>query len=233
VLTLALDTSSPSGSLAVLRDEKLIGAVSTSTGEVYSSRMFRELDFLLAELALRMESFDLFAVAAGPGSFTGLRVGLTAVKGWSEVYQKPVAAVSALAAVAVQAPTSVQTVVPVLDARRSQLYFGFYRRDPGPRDAALVLDGEEYVMDPSELLAAIRARARGDWATIITPSPELIADALKGSPDITLQTASPVLAPFIGQLGLQRARDGNLADPLTLDANYVRRSDAEMHWKES
>ena len=103
VLVLALDTSSPSGSLAVLRDEKVIGVVSTATGEVYSSRMFRELEFLLGELSLRMEEFELFAVAAGPGSFTGLRVGLAAVKGWAEVYRKPIAAVSALEAVAVQA----------------------------------------------------------------------------------------------------------------------------------
>jgi tRNA A37 threonylcarbamoyladenosine modification protein TsaB len=64
VLVLALDTSSPSGSLAVLRNEKVIGVVSTATSEVYSSRMFREMEFLLGELSLRME-VELFAVAAG------------------------------------------------------------------------------------------------------------------------------------------------------------------------
>ena len=131
VLVLALDTSSPSGSLAVLRDEKVIGVVSTATGEVYSSRMFRELEFLLGELSLRMEEFELFAVAAGPGSFTGLRVGLAAVKGWAEVYRKPIAAVSALEAVAVQARSNAALIVPVLDARRGQLYFGLYRRATG------------------------------------------------------------------------------------------------------
>src|SRR6201997_238823 len=127
VLVLALDTSSPSGSLAVLRDEKVNGVVSTATGEVYSSRMFRELEFLLSELSLRMDEFDLFSVAAGPGSFTGLRVGLAAVKGWAEVCAKPIAAVSALEAVAVQARSNAALIVPVLDARRGQLYFGLYR----------------------------------------------------------------------------------------------------------
>src|SRR5580692_9009830 len=83
VLILALDTSSPAGSLAVLRDEKVIGAVSTWTAEIYSSRMFRHLEFLLKDLHLDLGDFDLFAVAAGPGSFTGLRVGLAAVKGWA------------------------------------------------------------------------------------------------------------------------------------------------------
>src|SRR6201998_2058933 len=145
VLVLALDTSSPSGSLAVLRGAKVVGVVSTATGEVYSSRMFRELEFLLGELSLHMEEFELFAVAAGPGSFTGLRVGLAAVKGWAEVDQKPIAAVSALEAVAVQARSNAALIIPVLDARRGQLYFGLYRRAEGGEagDGRLVLDGEE------------------------------------------------------------------------------------------
>ena len=100
---LALDTSSPAGSLAVLRDGKVVGVVSTWVDEIYSSRMFRHLDFILRELAIGLDQFDVFAVAAGPGSFTGLRVGLAAVKGWAEVYGKPIAAVSALEAVAAQA----------------------------------------------------------------------------------------------------------------------------------
>jgi tRNA threonylcarbamoyladenosine biosynthesis protein TsaB len=239
VLVLALDTSSPSGSLAVLRDEKVIGVVSTSTGEVYSSRMFRELEFLLGELSLRMEEFDLFAVAAGPGSFTGLRVGLAAVKGWAEVYRKPIAAVSALEAVAVQAHSNAGLIVPVLDARQGQLYFGLYRRDAGaaPGESRLVLDGEEYVMTPVEFFEALRERAAGPEFAIVTPQPELFSGVASQNEIANLRAAvepaSSVLAPFIGQLGFRQAQRGELADPLTLDANYVRRTDAELHWKES
>src|SRR5208282_3697503 len=112
VLILALDTSSPSGSLAVLRDDKVIGCVSTWTDEIYSSRMFRHLEFLLRELSLDLKDFDLFAIAAGPGSFTGLRVGLAAVKGWAEVYGRPIAAVSALEAVAAQSCARNSLIVP-------------------------------------------------------------------------------------------------------------------------
>ena len=246
MLILSLDTSSPSGSLAVLRDEKVIGVVSTATGEVYSSRMFRELDALLGKLGLRMEEFELFAVAAGPGSFTGLRVGLTAAKAWAEVYGKPIAAVSALEAVAQQSGAQVQggapVIVPVLDARRGQVYFGVYRRgDRGADDAgggnALALDGEEYVMTPAEFFEVLRGRAGGGGIAIVTPAPEILSDAasrdairgLKAS----VEAASPVLAPFIGQIGYRQAQRGDLANALTLDANYVRRTDAEMHWKES
>jgi tRNA threonylcarbamoyladenosine biosynthesis protein TsaB len=239
VLVLALDTSSPSGSLAVLRDEKVIGVVSTATGEVYSSRMFRELELLLGELSLRMEEFELFAVAAGPGSFTGLRVGLTAVKGWAEVYRKPIAAVSALEAVAVQGHSSAGLSVPVLDARRGQLYFGLYRRasDGAAGEGRLALDGEEYVMTPVEFFEALRKRAGGAEFAIVTPQRELFS-AVASQTEVAklkavVEPASAVLAPFIGQLGFQQAQRGALADPLTLDANYVRRTDAELHWKES
>jgi tRNA threonylcarbamoyladenosine biosynthesis protein TsaB len=238
VLILALDTSSPSGSLAVLRDEKVIGVVSTATGEVYSSRMFRELEFLLGELSLRMDEFDLLSVAAGPGSFTGLRVGLTAVKGWAEVYGKPIAAVSALEAVAVQAHSNAALIVPVLDARRGQLYFGLYRRTgSGRNESRLALDGEEYVMTPAEFFEALRNRAAGAEFAIVTPQPELFSDVLSQNEvanlNARIEPASSVLAPFIGQIGFSLSQRGELADPLTLDANYVRRTDAELHWKES
>jgi tRNA threonylcarbamoyladenosine biosynthesis protein TsaB len=237
VLILALDTSSPSGSLAVLRDEKVIGVVSTATGEVYSSRMFRELEFLLSELSLRMDEFDLFSVAAGPGSFTGLRVGLAAVKGWAEVYAKPIAAVSALEAVAAQAHSNAALIVPVLDARRGQLYFGLYRRTGSGRECRLALDGEEYVMTPAEFFEALRNRAAGAEFAIVTPQLELFSDGLSQNEvanlNARIEPASSVLAPFIGQIGFSLSQRGELADPLTLDANYVRRTDAELHWKES
>lgn len=236
VLILALDTSSPSGSVAVLRDERIIGSVSTWTDEVYSARMFRHVEFLLQELSLRLEEFDLFAVAAGPGSFTGLRVGLAAVKGWAEVYQKPIAAISGLEAVAVQSHSTVPLLVPVLDARRGQIYFGFYRRvDP----AQLALEGEECVATPEEFVQALSARTPKVEFTVLTPIPALVREALSrletplASPGkMSIDDASPILAPYVGLLGYRRAQRGELSDALTLDANYVRRTDAELHWKD-
>ncbi|MGC2334051.1 MAG: tRNA (adenosine(37)-N6)-threonylcarbamoyltransferase complex dimerization subunit type 1 TsaB [Candidatus Acidiferrales bacterium] len=235
VLILALDTSSPSGSVAVLRDERIIGSVSTWTEEVYSARMFRHVEFLLQELSLRLEEFDLFAVATGPGSFTGLRVGLTAVKGWAEVYRKRIAAISALEAVAVQSHSRVPLLVPVLDARRGQLYFGFYRRLDGE---PLKLEGQECVATPEEFVQALSAHAANSDFAIITPAPTLVEEVpsrleTPGRPsNILVDDVSPVLAPHVGRLGDQRAQRGELADALTLDANYVRRTDAELHWKD-
>src|ERR1700728_3417638 len=239
VLTLALDTSSPAGSLAVLRDERVIGTVSTWTEEIYSSRMFRHLNFLLEELSLRLQDFDLFAVAAGPGSFTGLRVGLTAAKGWSEVFRKPIAAVSALEAIAAQSHSHASVVVPVLDAHRGQVYFGVYRRlFASDSDGRLALDGDECVMTPEEFLISLDAYLESTDYAIVTAAPELIQSFASrnetrhgANRTCRVEQASAILAPHIGRLGYQRALRGELVDALTLDANYVRRTDAELHWK--
>jgi tRNA threonylcarbamoyladenosine biosynthesis protein TsaB len=225
VLILALDTASPSGSIAVLRDEKVIGVVATDTGETYSSRMFRQLEFLLSDLQLARDAFDLFGVNAGPGSFTGLRVGLTAAKGWAEVYGKPVVAVSGLQAVAEQSCGG-GLLVPLLDARRGEVYFGFYERRPD----GLARLGDDRVGSPEEFLSAL----------------ETVKDPVAVSPDFSAcdnlqtpmrergvhcETVSSILAPVIGRLAYRAAQRGDVADALTLDANYVRRSDAELHWK--
>src|ERR1700728_295325 len=239
VLTLALDTSSPAGSLAVLRDERVIGTVSTWTEEIYSSRMFRHLNFLLEELSLRLQDFDLFAVAAGPGSFTGLRVGLAAAKGWSEVFRKPIAAVSALEAMAAQSHSQASLVVPVLDARRGQVYFGVYRRlVVSGGDGRLALDGDECVMTPEEFLISLDAHLESSDYAIVTPAPEVIQASLSRNETargargtVRVEQASAILAGHIGRLGYQRALRGETVDALKLDANYVRRTDAELHWK--
>jgi tRNA threonylcarbamoyladenosine biosynthesis protein TsaB len=232
VLTLALDTSSPTGSLAVLRDEKVIGVVSTLAEETYSSRMFRHLEFLLKELSLKLTDFDLYAVAAGPGSFTGLRVGLAAAKGWAEVYSKPVVGISVLEAIAAQSHSTATVLVAASDARRGEIYFGVYRRG----NSSLALEGEECVSRPEEFLQVIRARPGSAEFAIVSPSPEMLIGALsriemERLPLPRVERVSSVLAPAIGQLGYLRAKAGNVADALTLDANYIRRTDAEVHAK--
>jgi tRNA threonylcarbamoyladenosine biosynthesis protein TsaB len=239
VLILSLDTSSPSGSVAILRDEITLGVISTRAEENYSSRIFRHLEFLLSDLTLKLEEFDLFAVSAGPGSFTGLRVGLTAAKGWAEVYRKPVVGVSALEAVASQTCGHVAVLVPALDARRGQVYFGVYRAAA----AGLALDGEEFVVTPEEFAEKLGALAdadggvgRGDF-TIVTPDASVVAVTSRLTSNLAagfagLEIVSSVLAPSIGRIAHARALRGDVSDTLTLDANYVRRTDAEMRWKD-
>ena len=229
MLILALDTSTQAGSLAILRDTRVIGELSTWVQETYSSRMFRHLEILLRELQLELQQIDVYAVVAGPGSFTGLRVGLTAVKGWAEVYGKPIAAVSALEAVAAQARMPEMLLVPVMDARRGQIYAGIYERG----SQGLARRGDEVVMTPAEFLDFLRSQVGGAPLAFVSPTPEVLAEpvaqsAFRGK---KIEEVSTVLAPIIGQLGSARAQRGELVDALTLDANYVRRSDAELLWR--
>jgi tRNA threonylcarbamoyl adenosine modification protein YeaZ len=248
VLILSIDTSTPCGSVAVVRDGKVVGVVSTWTDEAYSSRMFRHVEMVLRELAIGFEQFDLFAVTTGPGSFTGLRVGMAAVKGWAEVYGKPIVGVNALEAIATQSRAPDGVLVPVLDARRGEVYFGFYRRRGAIGAATLTAEGETLVMAPRDFLAEVQAtvgdqKGNQDFA-IVTPTPEAIADELirvneargdKGP--IVVESVSGVLAPVVGEIAWRSAQAVGLVnsstDSLTLDANYVRRTDAELKWKAS
>ncbi len=226
VLSLSLDTSSRGGSVAVLRDQAVLGVVSTWGEEAYSSRIFRQLEFLLAELGLKLDQFELFAVAAGPGSFTGLRVGLASAKAWSEAYAKPVVGVSVLEAVAAQCAYPAAWVVPVVDARRGQFYAAAYRRVID----GLHLEGDECVVSGEELLALIHSHSGGGEVAVVATEPELVTHLLDPA-GVKVFRASNVLAPWIGQLAVTRAQQGKFSDALTLDANYVRRSDAETGTK--
>lgn len=233
MLILALDTATPTGSVAVLRDGRLAGVVSTSTDETYSSRLFRQLEFLLGELSLNVNQFDVFAVAAGPGSFTGLRVGIAAVKGWAEVFSKPIVAVSGLEAVAAQARFNDKWIASVLDARRGQIYAGLFRGD----SSSLAREGDDEVCTPEEFLSALPARLHGRSLRFISPTPKVIELALAAATSLpecasrSVFRASPVLAPEIAAIADERAKRGEFTDALHLDANYVRRSDAELLWK--
>ena len=167
-------------------------------------------------------------------------MGLAALKGWAEVYRKPIAAVSALEAVAAQSRSSGQLLAPVLDARRGQVYFATYRSTGS--SPILALDGEERVVSPNQLFEVLKSRERdGSNPLIVTPVPELLSTRASLSEttrssacgEIQVERVSAVLAPHVGQLGRLRAQQGQLSDALTLDANYVRRSDAELNWKAS
>jgi tRNA threonylcarbamoyladenosine biosynthesis protein TsaB len=233
--------------VAVVRDGKTIALVSSWTDEEYSSRMFRHVETALKEGGADLEQFDLFAVTTGPGSFTGLRVGLAAVKGWAEVCGKPIAGVSALEALAMQsrAPEGVLRV-PMLDARRREVYFAVYKRErhndtvgTGCRGAALHREGEIFVAAPNDFLDMVQASIGGGEFTIVTPTPEVIAPQLSernrirgDESQIAVESVQAVLAPVVGEIAWKRAQAGELADALTLDADYVRRTDAELKWKD-
>lgn len=239
MLILAVDTSTRTGSAAVLRDSEVLAEVSGYEETPYSSRLFRDIALLQDRANFRLDQVDVFAVAAGPGSFTGLRVGLTAVKAWAEVHGKPIAAVSGLEAIAAEylareAPSASTPhfIAPFLDARRGQIFGAIYRRIPG--DArGLTLASDESILSVNEFLELVKAKSP-ELVQLVSPTPDVLPAALVSEllPEARIVQVSAALASAIGRLGFERAKRGDVVDSLRLDANYVRRSDAESAWKD-
>ena len=233
MLILSVDTSGSAGGAALLRDDTVLAESAGASEQPYSSRIFQDVREVMRIGRAAMSEIDLFAVAAGPGSFTGLRVGLTAVKGWAEVWNKPIAAVSGLEAVAALATEPGQVLTPVLRAGRGQLYAAQYART---QDAEVSLEcaAEDVVLSPGELLDWL-AESGQDRPLIVTPSREaaLAVVSAVGRRSLRLEIVPEALAGMIGRLGRRKALQGRTVDALHLNANYVRRSDAESKWKES
>jgi tRNA threonylcarbamoyladenosine biosynthesis protein TsaB len=231
VLILALDTCDAGGSVALLRDESFLHAAPHTAEEEYSSWLLPAVASVLRPGGLTLQDIDLYAVATGPGSFTGVRVGLTTVKAWSEVYGRPIAAVSRLEAVAAQGAGSAPYVAAFIDARRNQIFAALYRRHA----ALLERVDEEMVIAPHRFLEWCDANSRSEKIDWVSTDPSTVTQMQQWSSRLamheTVQDISPFLAPCIGQIGYRLAHQGRLTDALSLDANYVRRSDAEILWK--
>jgi tRNA threonylcarbamoyladenosine biosynthesis protein TsaB len=231
MLILALDTSDARGSIALLRDTSLLCSESHVSAEDYSSWLLPAIQRLLSTARVAMPDIDLYAVAAGPGSFTGVRVGLTTVKAWSEVYGRPIAAVSRLEAVAAESSGSSPYVAAFIDARRDQIFAALYRR----QTAVLQRVDDEMVIAPDKFLEWCAARVDSDRVNWVSTDPQCLTQTQQWSSRLALheavQPVPPLLAPRIGQIGYRLAKTNQLIDALALDANYVRRSDAELLWK--
>jgi tRNA threonylcarbamoyladenosine biosynthesis protein TsaB len=231
MLLLGVDTCDSRGSVALLRDSELLAQERHLNSEEYSSWLIPACASAFGSCGLSLGDADGFAVASGPGSFTGLRVGLTAIKAWSEVFHKPVAAVSRLEAIASQASGLESLVAAFVDAQRGQLFGALYEREAG----ALCRRQDEMVLPRADFVAWVRDQAatgRVAWASL---DPEILSTVQPWKRRInegdTVHLISPVLAPVIARMGMAQFQAGQVTDALHLDANYLRRSDAEIFWK--
>lgn len=231
VLILALDTCDARGGVALLRDGALLQSEAHTVAEDYSSWLLPAITRVLTSASLTLGEIDLYASAAGPGSFTGVRVGLTTVKAWSEVYARPIAAVSRLEALATVSAGSAPYVAAFFDARRDQVFGALYRR----RAQSLERIDEEMVIAPGKFMEWCVAQAGAERIDWVSPDPGCLSRLQQWPARIslseTIQESSELLAPRIGQIGYRLATQNRLTDALTLDANYVRRSDAELFAK--
>lgn len=221
--TLALETTSSHGSVALLQHGS-VAASSLLAGRHYASALFHAVNEILSECSLGLDDIGLFAVADGPGSFTGVRIGLTAVKGWTEVLAKPAVAVSTLRAIA--GATSAP-VLAVVDAARNEVYAGWYPHGTLAVQAeeggsATVPQSREWLEGMATFRREWEGRSKAQRFRAVSPDPALRTTCS------WLEQGEAELAPAVGLLGRSDFLAGHAQNGLQLDARYIRRSDAEM-----
>ena len=220
MVVLAVNTSGRRGPVALCRGDaarlQVLGLASLEGG-THSARLIPAISDLLHSAGLTKSQIDGLVVVDGPGSFTGLRVGLSTVKALCEILQKPLATVSMLEALAITYGNQGETVTAVLDAGRGEVYVGEYR--VGSECASLV-------QQSIEKLDGFVKRTQSIQSRIVTTFPKL-AGALAAS-SAAATVIDPLEADAIAQIGLRKLLAGETADPRTLDADYIRRSDAEL-----
>jgi len=217
MLILAVDTSGKHGSIALAECGQsqpcLPIEVVDLAGGTFSAQLVPQIAALLARHGFHQANIGGFAVASGPGSFTGLRVGLAAVKALAEILKQPIAAVSLLEAIA-RSSALPGTVLTVLDAGRGEVYVGNYETGPTLRMRS------ERLLSRQEFLAESKGHA------VVTPDSSL-AEAAQAA-GIQVQRIDYPRSDLIARLGWDKIQRGETILSEDLEANYIRRSDAEI-----
>ncbi len=217
MLILGVDTSGRDGSIALVK----FGQGSARTLEVvpleggtFSAQLVPQISDTLERHGLTKRDPDGFAAVSGPGSFTGLRVGLAAIKAFGEVMQKPIAAVSLLEAVA-RASELRGDVTAALDAGRGEVYAADFQ-----------ISIPQIIVSHPRLVALADLVLENRGRQIVTPDAR-IADFIREKSLRVVQIDRP-RADFIARMGFEKIQAGEVISPEALDANYIRRSDAEV-----
>jgi len=216
VRVLAVETSSLAGGVALLDGERLLAEYLLDVRATHSERLMPAIDRVLADTGWSPGDVEGLAVAIGPGSFTGLRIGLSAVKGLALALAIPIAAVPTLDAMAASLPFADLPVCPVLDARKGEVYASLYRWDGD----GMRREWDYLAVAPEELAARIT-------------EPVILAGAAAGlvpTPHARLAPAHRrVLSPSaVGVLGLARLTAGETVSATDLLPIYLRPSEAEL-----
>jgi len=222
MILLVTDTSGRNGTVALAcaagpdsSDFKLLETASLSGG-AFSAQLVPQIAILLANNGFTKNDIDGFIVVSGPGSFTGLRVGLAAIKALAEILQKPIVAVSLLEALALSSGAQGK-VTSTLDAGRGDVYVGEY-----------LLDGESAQVAAETLFARDAFLKSADQRTLVTADQSLAE--LARSAGHSVSTVDPVTVEAIARLGWRKLQAGQVILPEQLEANYVRR-DSEIFAK--
>jgi tRNA threonylcarbamoyladenosine biosynthesis protein TsaB len=223
MLILGIDTSGKSGGITLAEGDRQSFRVLESApiaGGTFSAQLVPAIAALLEKHGFAAKDIGGFAVASGPGSFTGLRVGLSAVKGLAEALGTPIATVSLLEALA-SLSSEPGTVAAALDAGRSEVFFGLYRVSAAGEATRL----DEALLSQSAFLQRLNDGSL--QSAITSDNPRVLLAAAERS-RLQIQVAERPGSEMIARLGLRKLLNGETVSVEGLDANYLRRSDAEI-----
>jgi len=228
MLTLAFDTSSKTSSVAVLDNDKILYDVINHTGMNHSETLLPAIEQACLNVGLQIKDFDLFVCTIGPGSFTGLRIGLGTLKGFVLATGKPAVGVSSLAALAMNADLPSPLICPLMDAGRGQIYSAYFRYMRNGRIRRLTSDR---VACPHQIVEEVK-----EGTTFIGEGAVLYSNILKKTKNKKCIIALPhhqfIRASSAGILGVQKYHANELLDIAKCSSLYLRSEDVVIKKKD-
>ncbi|MBI3458099.1 MAG: tRNA (adenosine(37)-N6)-threonylcarbamoyltransferase complex dimerization subunit type 1 TsaB [Candidatus Rokubacteria bacterium] len=224
---LAVETSTLTGAVALLTGDTVVAEWRLSIAVTHSERLLSAVDHLLTAAGLGLSDIDALAVAVGPGSFTGLRIGVSTMKSLAFATGKPLVAVPTLDALAWSLPFAAYPVCPILDAKKGEVYTALYRTEAGRLERLW----EYRALAPERLAEALVEEVRGPVVFLgdgVAPFAQVLRGVLGG--DARLAPPGQRLPSAIAVADLARGalERGETADPASLVPIYIRRSEAEL-----
>ncbi|UCE72401.1 MAG: tRNA (adenosine(37)-N6)-threonylcarbamoyltransferase complex dimerization subunit type 1 TsaB [Nitrospiraceae bacterium] len=229
---LALETATLSGSVAIVDSETgLISEVTLSIKVAHSERLMPSIQWMLQASGLSFNDIDVYAVSIGPGSFTGLRIGISTVKGLAYATGRPVVAVHTLDAFARALPLCAHFVCPVLDARKNEVYAALYKWN-GPVCEKRM---DECALGPADLVRELSGNVHNEKVVFLGEGAmvykDFISEAMHSQALFAPQTVMTPSAAGVAEIAMEKLKNGDTQDPVTLTPLYIRKSEAEIRWK--
>jgi tRNA threonylcarbamoyladenosine biosynthesis protein TsaB len=219
-LILSVETATLAGSVALSRGEQILAAFAGDSGASHSNTLLNDIDKLLRESEVDLSEIDLFAIATGPGSFTGLRIGIATVKGLAATLDRPCAGIPTLHAVALAADEFSRSVA-LLPAGRGEVFAQLFSVSKG---VVTALDNATHI-SPQKLLDKYSSLENVLWCGEGAIANKAV---IEKEPGWRIAPPIPNLATHVATLALQKFRDEELEHPDAVQAIYVRPSDAEL-----
>ncbi|MFH2012378.1 MAG: tRNA (adenosine(37)-N6)-threonylcarbamoyltransferase complex dimerization subunit type 1 TsaB [Pseudomonadota bacterium] len=225
---LAVETSTMAGSVALIDSEELVSEYLLNINITHSERLLSAVDCIIRDTKISVDEIDGFAVSIGPGSFTGLRIGISTIKGLAYATDKPVVGIPTLDAMAENIFFTDYLICPILDARKKQVYAALYKKSIENRLEKITPD---LAINPDELLKKIQTKVvfLGDGLRVYH---KLIKETLQDMAFFAPMNLRLPRAANVAKLSLDQFRKNNVLDLNTFTPSYVRPSEAEEKFKE-